>query len=141
MRDLVRGEIVEHERRRQNEAPGERKHAGARAGAPSARLVADGDPLDCNPEVGAVTRARGFQRTPRLTLEEIGDAAGKMRRPARGPQQPGAPPLRPRPPPPPPTAPRPTPCGGNPAGAGCGGAHHATVLRSRAQTAPPRAAA
>ena len=38
MRDLVRRQIVEHERRREDQAPGERQHAGGRARAPAARL-------------------------------------------------------------------------------------------------------
>src|SRR5215831_1034635 len=40
MRHFMGGEIVEYERRRQDEPPGERQHAGRRARAPAARLIA-----------------------------------------------------------------------------------------------------
>src|SRR5690242_18653973 len=41
MRHFVGGEIVEHEGRREDQAPGERQRAGRRAGTPAARLIAD----------------------------------------------------------------------------------------------------
>src|ERR1043166_2512374 len=56
--DLVRGEILQHERRRQDEPPGIGQQAGRRTGAPAARLVADRDAL----EAGAKQRRRQIGR-------------------------------------------------------------------------------
>src|SRR5262249_39596413 len=50
VRDLMRGEIVEHEGRRQNEPPGKRERAAVGARAPAARLVAHADALDGDAE-------------------------------------------------------------------------------------------
>src|SRR5712692_3902844 len=75
MGNLVRGEVIEHEWRRENEPPGERQYAGIRARAPAARLVAHANALDRNAEVGGVAPARGIEIELRLALEEIADAA------------------------------------------------------------------
>src|SRR5437764_4213155 len=54
MRDLVRRQIIEHVRGRQDEPPGERQDAGVRARAPAAGLIPDGDALDVDPELGRI---------------------------------------------------------------------------------------
>src|SRR5882762_8013767 len=64
MRDLVRRQIVEHEGRRQDEAPGVGQHAGRRARAPAARLVADRHALDRDAELGGVAAARRLEIAP-----------------------------------------------------------------------------
>ena len=50
MRHFVRGEIVEHVGRREDQAPRERQRARRGAGTPAARLVADRQPLDPDAE-------------------------------------------------------------------------------------------
>src|SRR5579859_4572365 len=46
MGDLVGREIVQHIGRRENQPPGKRQRPGRGAGAPAARLVANGNPPD-----------------------------------------------------------------------------------------------
>src|SRR5262245_57896922 len=68
MAHLVRGKVIEHERGRENEPPGKRQHAGIRARAPTARLVAHVNALDGNAELGRVAPARGLEIALRLAL-------------------------------------------------------------------------
>src|SRR6516225_2067255 len=90
MTHLVRGEVVEHERGRENEPPRERQYARVRARAPAARLVAHVDALDGNAELGRVAPARGLEIALRLALEEVAGAAVDVRRLARNAQEPVA---------------------------------------------------
>src|SRR5713226_10609271 len=80
LRDLVRGEIVEHVRRREDEAPGEGQHAGRRARAPAARLIADRDAFGLDAQLLRVAAARRLEIALRLALEIIGHASPDMRR-------------------------------------------------------------
>src|SRR5258705_5242922 len=80
MRDLVRRQTVEHEGRRQDESPGVGQHAGRRARAPAARLVADRHALDRDPEPGGVAPARRLEIALGFAFEMIGDPAPDMRR-------------------------------------------------------------
>ena len=80
MRDLVRGEIVEHVGRREDQPPGEIERAGRGAGAPAARGVAQRQPARLDAGGGGVAGDGGFEIAPRLALEIIGDAARHMRR-------------------------------------------------------------
>src|SRR5262249_30747225 len=82
MTHLVRGKVVEHERGRENEPPGKRQHAGIRARAPTARLVAHVDALDGNAELGRVAPARGLEVALRLALEKVAGAAARRQRKA-----------------------------------------------------------
>src|SRR4051794_20301489 len=103
MGDLVRGEVVEHVRRREDQAPGERQRAGRGAGAPAARLIADREPLDLDAELDGI----GFRGTLKVAagpaLEEDADAAGRMFDAAGGAEK-GVPPITPFPPHPTPPA-------------------------------------
>jgi len=83
MAHLVRSKVVEHERRRENEAPGERQHARVRARAPSAGLIAHVDALDRNAELGRISAAGCLEIALRFALQKIADAAVDMRRFAR----------------------------------------------------------
>src|SRR3982074_1510649 len=83
MGDLVRGEIVEHERRRENKPPREREYAGVPARARAAGLVADANALDGDTELGRVAVACRVDIPLRLALEEITDAPIDVRRFAR----------------------------------------------------------
>ena len=47
----MRGEIIQHERRRQDQPPRERQGARGRARTPAARLIADRQPLDLDAEL------------------------------------------------------------------------------------------
>ena len=76
------GEIVQHERRRQNEAPGERQRPRRCARAPAARLVADREPLDLDVQHIGVA-LRGFlQVAPCFALEKVVHAPVEMFAPA-----------------------------------------------------------
>ena len=79
MRHLMHGEIVQHERRREDQPPGVRQHAGGRARAPAARLVAHRDALDGDAELLGGAAARGFEIAQRLAAKEIADAAVDVR--------------------------------------------------------------
>src|SRR5262245_65745961 len=79
MTHLVRGKVVEHERRRENEPPGKRQHARIRARAPTARLVAHVNALDGDAELGGVAPARGLEIALRLAFEEVAGAAVDVR--------------------------------------------------------------
>ena len=83
MRDLVRRQIVEHERRGENEPPRIRQHAAGRARAPAAGLIPYRHALDRDPERGRVTAARRLKVALRLALEEIAHAPCDMRGIAR----------------------------------------------------------
>src|SRR4051794_20698471 len=90
MRHLVGSEIVEHERRRHDQPPRERQHAGVRAGAPAARLVAHRNALEGDAEARGVAPARGLKLALRLALEVIADAPAEMGRRAGDAQEPFA---------------------------------------------------
>ena len=79
MRHLMRGEIIEHERRRENQAPGEIESAGRRARAPAAHRVAQHDAARLDAELFGMPGHRGLEILARLALQEIGDAARHMR--------------------------------------------------------------
>src|SRR5271167_1408169 len=83
MGDLVRREIVEHERRREDQAPGEAERAGRRARAPAAHRVAHRDSLRLDPDAPRVPRDRGLDVLMRLALQEISDATRHVRAFAR----------------------------------------------------------
>lgn len=78
MSDFVGGEIVEHEGRCEDQAPGERQRAGRGAGAPAAGLIADREPLDPDTEFGRIGFRRALKIAARLALEEVADAAVDM---------------------------------------------------------------
>ena len=78
MRHLVRGEVVEHERRRKNQAPGKIEPAGRRAGAPAADRIAQHDAARLDAEL-LVAGHGGLDIPARLALQKIGDAARHMR--------------------------------------------------------------
>ena len=80
MRDLVHCEIFKHERRRQNQPPGIRQHAGARTRTPAACLIAHRNALDRDIKLLGGTAARGFQLALGLALEIIADPPADMRR-------------------------------------------------------------
>jgi len=77
MGDLVGGEIVEHERRRHDEAPGEGQHARRRAGAPAGRLIAHDDALGSYIEVARMHDDARIEIAARLlcasTMEQFLD--------------------------------------------------------------------
>src|SRR5262249_57121973 len=102
MTHLVRGKVVEHERRRENEPPGKRQHPRIRARAPTARLVAHVNALDGDAELGGVAPARGLEIALRLAFEEVAGAAVDVRQLAGDAKQPRAALVRPRPRPAPP---------------------------------------
>src|SRR4051812_34797858 len=78
MGDLVGGEIVEHVRRREDQAPGERQRAGRGAGAPTTGLIADREPLDLDAELGGIGFRRTLKVAASLALEEVADATVRM---------------------------------------------------------------
>src|SRR6478672_1199666 len=80
MRHLMDREIVQHERRREDEPPRVRQHAGGRARSPAARLVAHRDALDGDAELLGGAAAGSLQIAQRLAAEEIADAAVDVRR-------------------------------------------------------------
>src|SRR5262249_17795599 len=80
MAHLVRGKVVEHEGRRENEAPGERQHARIGTRAPTARLITYVDALDRNAQRGRITAAGCLEIALRLALQKVADAAVDMRR-------------------------------------------------------------
>src|SRR5580692_2748843 len=87
VRHLVRGEIIEYVARRQNEPPRERQHAGGRARAPAARLIAHCYTFDGDAESLGKFQARGFELAPGLAAQVIADAPVEMRRVAGDAQQ------------------------------------------------------
>src|SRR6478735_11096504 len=78
MSDFVGGEIVEHEGRREDQAPGERQRARRGAGTPAAGLIADRQALHLDAELGGIDFRRALQVATRLALEEVADAAVDM---------------------------------------------------------------
>src|SRR5262249_36788327 len=68
-----------HERRRENQPPGERQDATRRARAPAAVLVAHRDALDLRANLRRAGATRALEIALGLALEEIADAPGKMR--------------------------------------------------------------
>src|SRR5260370_27602400 len=79
MAHLVRGKVVEHEGRRENEAPGERQYARVGARAPPAGLITYADPLDRKTEFGRIMTTCCPQIALRLALQKVADAALDMR--------------------------------------------------------------
>src|ERR1700722_9232256 len=79
MRHFMRGEIVEHERRRENQAPREIEPAGRGARPPAAHRVAQHHAARLDAELLGMPRHRSFEILARLALEEIGDATRYMR--------------------------------------------------------------
>ena len=81
--DLVRGDVIEDARRRQDEAPGERQHPGRRARAPAGRLVADGDALGFDAEGARMYEHAGVEIAARFFGKPVTRAAAERAR--RGP--------------------------------------------------------
>src|ERR1700691_3259256 len=79
MRHLMRGEVIEHERRRENQAPGEIEPARRRARAPAAHRIAQHDAARLDAELLGMPRDRSLEILARLALEKIGDAPSHMR--------------------------------------------------------------
>src|SRR5262249_19558651 len=79
MRHLMRGEVIEHERRRENQAPREIEPTGRRAGAPAAYRIAQHDAARLDAELLRVPGDSGLEVLARLALEEVGDATRHMR--------------------------------------------------------------
>ena len=70
--DLMGREIIEHVAWRQHQSPRERQRAGGGARAPSARLVADGNPPHRDTETVRVMRDSGFKIAFGFALEMVG---------------------------------------------------------------------
>src|ERR1700691_991592 len=79
MRHLVRGEVIEHKGRRENEAPGEIEPTRRRARTPAAHRVAQHDAARLDAELLRMPGDRSLEILARLALEEIGDATRHMR--------------------------------------------------------------
>src|SRR5260370_39490200 len=79
MAHLVRGQVVEHEGRRENEEPGERQYARIGARARPAGLITYADPLDRTTECGRIMTTCCPQIALRLALQKAADAALDMR--------------------------------------------------------------
>src|ERR1700735_4514465 len=79
MRHLVRGEIIEHERRRENETPGEIEPAGRRPRAPAAYRIAQREAAGLDAKLRGMPGDGGLEVLARLALEEIGDATRHVR--------------------------------------------------------------
>src|SRR5215813_4041101 len=75
MGNLVRGEIVEHEGRSEDQPPGERQHPGRGARAPAAALIAHRYAPERDAERLRGSAARGFEIMLGFTLEKIVHAA------------------------------------------------------------------
>ena len=75
MGGFVSGDIVEHEARREDQAPGEADRAGGRAGAPAGALVAHGDAFDLAAEIGGVIVRPAGQLGLGLSAQPVGQAA------------------------------------------------------------------
>src|SRR3569832_374939 len=80
MRRLVRGEVVEHEGRRQYQPPGIRQHAGRRARAPATGLVADRYALEADAERRGGGAAGALEVLLGLALEIVAHAPRDVRR-------------------------------------------------------------
>ncbi len=78
VRHFMRGQIIEHVRRRQHEPPRKRERAFERARAPTAPGVAHADAADLYAELGCVTAARLDEFAPRFALEKIHQASPQM---------------------------------------------------------------
>ena len=75
MRHLVRGEIIEHVWRRENEPPGERHGTRRGAGAPAAGLIADRQPLYLDAQRLRIELRRLVQVAANFALQVIVDPA------------------------------------------------------------------
>src|SRR3954470_18742043 len=80
MRHLVRGEVIEHEGRGEDQAPGEAQATLGRARAPAALRVAYGEPSGRNAERRGRADDRLGKVAPRFPLEEFLYAARDMGR-------------------------------------------------------------
>src|SRR5574337_973634 len=69
MRDLMRGEIVEHVRRGEDEAPGEAQAPGRRARPPAADRVAHRDVFRLHPDCARMASDRRLDVLARLAFE------------------------------------------------------------------------
>jgi hypothetical protein len=78
MGDLMRGEIVEHERRREDETPGEGQRAARGAGAPASGLIAHIDALRLEVEAPRMDCDARLEIELRLPLEPVEQAARRM---------------------------------------------------------------
>ena len=78
MRDLVRGEIVEHERWREHEPPGEGQRARRRARSPARGLVAHEDALRREIEAPRVVLDARLQVEMGLTLQPVEQPARRV---------------------------------------------------------------
>ncbi len=88
VRNLVGGEVVEHERRRQDQPPRERENARGRAGAPAACLIAHADAPEVDAHAVRITPRRRFHVAPGFALEIVADPARQMPRIAGDAQEP-----------------------------------------------------
>ncbi len=73
VRDLVRREVIKHERRRHDEAPGEIQLPRRRARPPPAGGVAQGDFADPDAKMSGVARDGGLEIAARLAHQKIVD--------------------------------------------------------------------
>jgi hypothetical protein len=83
MSNLVRGDVVENERRRHDEPPVEVEPAVGRARDPARRLAAERDGFDLNVEALGMDGDAALQILVRFELEPVGEAPRAMRRIAR----------------------------------------------------------
>ena len=83
MRDFVRGDIVQHMRRHQDEPPGIGQVAAGRARAPAAALVADADAPVTDTHLPRIARACCHQLGAGFGLQPFQQAARNMRQVAR----------------------------------------------------------
>src|SRR5262249_60653947 len=83
MAHLVRGKVVEHEGRRENEAPGERQHARIGTRAPTARLITYVDALDRNAQRGRITAAGSPGVPPPPPAPKVACTGGTQTAPRR----------------------------------------------------------
>src|SRR5690349_19418771 len=88
MRDLVGGEICEHEARGENEPPGIGQDPGGGAGTPAACLIAHRNPPDRDAKLGGVVAAGSFELTLGLAAQKIADPTIDMWRVAGDAKQP-----------------------------------------------------
>ena len=71
MRHFVRGQIVQHVGRRENQAPRERQGTRRRAGTSAARLIADRQPLHLDAQLVGIELRGLVQVTANFALEKI----------------------------------------------------------------------
>src|SRR6202021_368632 len=79
MRHLMRGKVIEHKGRRENQAPGEIEPSGRRARAPTAHRIAQHHTAGLDAKLLRMRGDRSLEILARLALEEIGDATRHVR--------------------------------------------------------------